>query len=45
MEININLIIFILAASTLFPMAGYYLDYRKKKKSYKARENQKNKSI
>ncbi|ANQ47717.1 hypothetical protein KMW28_14585 [Flammeovirga yaeyamensis] len=32
-------VIFILTLSTIFPMVGYYLDYRSKKKRFKRRSD------
>lgn len=35
---KIPLIIFIVTMSTVFPLAGYYLDYRHRKKQYKRKD-------
>lgn len=37
--------IFIITLSTVFPMIGYYLDYRSKKKRFKGKTNTMSNSI
>lgn len=35
MSDTVYLVIFIVVASTLFPLVGYYLDYKKRKENFK----------
>ncbi|MBD0400502.1 hypothetical protein [Flammeovirga sp. EKP202] len=38
-------ILFIITLSTVFPMIGYYLDYRHKRKMFRQHPSQKGKSV